>query len=147
MDSEIEERTAGGSTIADGVALVLDASAMVDLLVGAESAAAIRLRLLGGQLHTPAHFDAEVLSALGRLNRAGHLSAAAVSSLLPRVANARIHRHHVSQLLGGAWDRRGDLSLADALYVELAERLDAPIISTDDRLVAAAPRAENPTVG
>ena len=144
MDSESEERTVGGSTIADGEALVLDASAIVDLLVGADSAVRIRLRLLNSRLHAPAHFDAEVMSALGRLNRAGHLSAAAVSSLLPKVANARIHRHPVSKLLGGAWDRRGDLSLADALYVELAERLGATIVSTDDRLVAAVARAENP---
>ncbi|MXZ95562.1 MAG: type II toxin-antitoxin system VapC family toxin [Acidimicrobiaceae bacterium] len=127
--------------------MVLDASAMVDLLLGAESAVAKRVRLLSGQLHAPAHFDAEVLSALGRLNRGGHLSAAAVSSLLPRVANARIQRHPVGQLLGGAWDRRNELSLADALYVELAERLGASVISTDDRLVAAAPIAENPAIG
>lgn len=120
---------------------------MVDLLLGAPPALAIRLRLLGGQLHTPAHFDAEVLSALGRLSRADIVPAAAVPSMLPRVENARIQRHPVGPLLTGAWDRRGDLRLVDALYVELAESLDAPIISTDDRLVAAAPRAENPAVG
>lgn len=128
----------------DGNKLVLDASAMVDLLLGAPPALAIRLRLLGGQLHAPAHFDAEVLSALGRLSRADHVPAAAVPALLPSVENARIQRHPVGPLLTGAWDRRGDLRLVDALYVELAERLDAPIISTDDRFVAAAPRAENP---
>ena len=118
---------------------------MVDLLLGAPPAPAIRVRLLGGQLHTPAHFDADVLSALGRLSRADHVPAAVVSALLPRVENARIERHPVGPLLTGAWDRRGDLRLVDALYVELAERLNAPIISTDDRLVAAAPRAENPS--
>ena len=118
---------------------------MVDLLLGAPPAPAIRLRLLGGQLHTPAHFDAEVLSALGRLSRAAHVPAAVVRALLPRVENARIERHPVGPLLTGAWDRRGDLRMVDALYVELAERLNAPIISTDDRLVAAAPRAENPS--
>jgi len=143
LDSEVG--AARGPAVRSGEELVLDASAMVDLLVGAESAAAIRVRLLSGQLHAPAHFDAEVLSALGRLNRAGHLPAAVVSVLLPRVENARISRHPVSRLLGGAWDRRDELSLADALYVELAERLDASIISTDDRLVATALRAENPT--
>ena len=147
MDSETEARAVRGSAATDGEELVLDASAMVDLLLGDESAFAIRVRLLSGQIHAPAHFDAEVLSALGRLNRAGHLPAAVVSSLLPRVANARIQRHPVGQLLGGAWDRRNEVSLADALYVELADRLDASIISTDDRLVAAAPRAENPSVG
>lgn len=120
---------------------------MVDLLLGAPPAPAIRLRLMGRQLHTPAHFDAEVLSALGRLSRASLVSAAAVPSMLPRVENARIQRHPVGPLLTGAWDRRGDLRLVDALYVELAERLDAPIISTDDRLVAAEPRAENPAGG
>lgn len=147
MASDRGARVPGRSATADGNKFVLDASAMVDLLVGAPSALAIRLRLLGGQLHTPAHFDAEVLSALGRLSRADLVPAAAVPALLPRVENARIERHPVGPLLTGAWDRRGDLRLADALYVELAERLDAPIISTDDRLVAAAPRAENPAVG
>ncbi len=146
MGSESEARAAGGSATPDSEELVLDASAMIDLLLGAPSAATIRLRLLSSQLHAPAHFDAEVLTALGRLNRAGHLPAAMVSALLPRVENARIHRHPVSQLLGGAWDRRDELSLADALYFELAERLDVPIISTDDRLVATSPRAENPAV-
>ena len=68
-------------------------------------------------------------------------------ALLPRVENARIQRHPVEPLLTGAWDRRGDLRLVDALYVELAERLGAPVISTDDRLAAAAPRAENPAAG
>ena len=133
--------------IRGGEELVLDASAMVDLLLGADSAVLIRVRLLSGRLHAPAHFDAEVLSALGRLNRAGYLPAAVVSSLLPKVENALIRRHPVSQLLRGAWDRRDELSLADSLYVELAERLGAPIISTDDRLVATASRAENPAVG
>ena len=130
----------------DGNKLVLDASAIVDLLVGAPPAIAIRLRLLGGQLHAPAHFDAEVLSALGRLSRSDLIPSTVVPALLSRVENARIQRHPVGTLLTGAWDRRGDLRLVDALYVELAERLDAPIISTDDRLVAAAARAENPAV-
>ena len=146
MGSESEAGAANGSAIRGGEELVLDASAMVDLLLGAESAALIRVRLLSGQLHAPAHFDAEVLSALGRLNQAGHLPAAMVSSLLPRVENARVQRHPVGPLLAGAWSRRGELRLVDALYVELAERLDAPIISTDDRLVAATPGAENPAV-
>ena len=146
MASDAGAEVPGRSATEDGNKLVLDASAMVDLLLGAPPAPAIRLRLLGAQLHTPAHFDAEVLSALGRLSRASLVPAVAVPALLPRVENARIERHPVAPLLTGAWGRRGTLRLVDALYVELAERLDAPIISTDDRLVAAAARAENPAV-
>ena len=48
-------------------------------------------------------------------------------------------------LLTGAWNRRGNLRLVDALYVELAEQLDAPIITTDERLAATVPQAETPT--
>ena len=117
---------------------------MVDLLLNAPPASDVRLRLRGERLHAPAHFDAEVLSALGRLSRAGHLPAGAASALLQKVEHARIRRHPIGPLLTGAWDRRGDLRLVDALYVELAERLSATIISTDDRLVAAASQAENP---
>ena len=146
MASDSGALVPGRSATVDGNKFVLDASAMVDLLVGAPPALAIRLCLLGGELHTPAHYDAEVLLALGRLSRADLIPATVVPALLPRVQSARIQRHAVGPLLTGAWDRRGDLRLVDALYVELAERLDAPIISTDDRLVAAVPRAENPAV-
>jgi predicted nucleic acid-binding protein len=45
--------------------VVLDASAMVDLLTGEGTADPIRLRLRGTAIHVPAHFDAEVLSAVG----------------------------------------------------------------------------------
>jgi predicted nucleic acid-binding protein len=41
-------------------------------------------------------------------------------------------------LLGGAWRRRHHLSLADALYVELA-RLDTVVVTTDHRLSRATP--------
>jgi predicted nucleic acid-binding protein len=48
--------------------LVLDASAMVDLLVGSPQGVAIGARLRGHDLHVPAHFDAEVSSALAVLD-------------------------------------------------------------------------------
>ena len=128
-------------------ALVLDASAMVDLLVPTPSAPLLRRRLLDGTLHVPAHFEAEVLSALGRIHRGGHLSADQVASRLSDLADVPIRRHDLRTLLAGAWDRRGDLRPADALYVELAEQLDTPLITTDDRLASASPRAENPAAG
>ena len=99
----------------------------------------------GNELHAPAHFDAEVLSALGRLHRGGHLSPTDVSTRLELLQRLPIRRHQLPQLLTGAWDRRGNLRLVDALYVELAEQLNAPIITTDERLAATAPRAETPT--
>jgi predicted nucleic acid-binding protein len=42
-------------------ALVVDASAVVDFLVGSPLGAKVGECLSGSELHAPAHFDAEVL--------------------------------------------------------------------------------------
>lgn len=122
--------------------VIIDASAMVDLLVGSPIAGVIRDRLRGHELHAPGHFDAEVLSALGRLHRAGQLTARQTGARVTRVAAAPVDRHVLSTLLVGAWKRRHHLRLVDALYVELAEQLDAPIITTDRGMAAASRTAE-----
>ena len=122
--------------------VIVDASAMVDLLVGSTLAASIEDRLRGHELHVPSHFDAEVLSALGRLQRAGELTVRQVTSRLQRVAAAPIHRHLLAPLLVGAWKLRHNLRLVDALYVELADRLDALIVTTDAGFAAASPAAD-----
>jgi predicted nucleic acid-binding protein len=62
--------------------LVLDASAVVDLLLRNPNGEAVRAHLEGGELHTVAHLDAEVFSALARLHREGTLSADAVDARL-----------------------------------------------------------------
>jgi predicted nucleic acid-binding protein len=117
--------------------VVVDASAMVDLLLGNEVGGAVRRRLAGHALHAPAHLDAEVLSALGRLHRGGDLQAEEVESRLGDLAAAPIQRHDVSDLLVGAWSRRHQLRLADALYVQLAVVRDLPLVTTDRRLHSA----------
>ncbi len=47
-------------------------------------------------------------------------------------------RHPVSGLVLGAWARRDQPRLADALYVELAVSLGLSLITTDRRLHAAS---------
>jgi predicted nucleic acid-binding protein len=123
--------------------LIVDASAVIDLLLGTRRATAIQDRLRGHDLHVPAHFDAEVLSALGRLERAGHLRSSDAEERLDRVSAAPLERHPLAPLLSGAWQRRHNLRLVDALYVELAEHMGATIITVDARLAAAAPMAEH----
>jgi predicted nucleic acid-binding protein len=114
---------------------------MVDLLVGSSLAKTIEARLEGSELHVPSHFDAEVLSALGRLHRAGQLTARQVADRVELLASSPIGRHLLSPLLRGAWRRRENLRVVDALYVELASQLNAPIITTDRGLAAASRRA------
>ena len=122
---------------------VVDASAMVDMLVGSASAPNIERRLRGRELHAPAHFDAEVLSAIGRLERAGLMGASDAATRIGLVAEAPLERHPLAPLLGGAWHRRHNLRLVDALYVELADRLGARLVTVDAGLAAAAPMGEH----
>lgn len=120
--------------MAEPAEAVLDASALVDLLLGNEMGHAVHRRITGHGLHAPAHVDAEVLSAASRLHRAGALEAHDVEALLRRLAAAPIQRHPVAGLLVGAWSRRHNLRMADAVYVELATSLSLPLITTDRRL-------------
>ncbi len=128
------------STAADHV--VIDASAMVDLLAGTELAKAVAARLHGAVWHAPAHFDAEVLSALGRLQRTGGLTERSASDRIRRLSAAPITRHALPGLLAGAWSRRQSVRLTDALYCELASELSVPLVTTDLRLARAFPAAD-----
>ena len=130
-----------GRAVADRM-VVVDASVVVDLLAGTELAAAVARRLSGTVLHAPAHCEAEVLSALGRLQRAGELTVEEVDAAVAAVAAMPLTRHPLTALLPGAWARRGRLRLLDALYVELASQLDIVVVTTDHRLARATDRAE-----
>ena len=122
--------------------LVVDASAIVDVLAGTALGPAVTSRLRDQTLHAPAHFDAEVLSALGRLQRAGTLSVRQVGTRLERLQSAPIQRHLLAPLLNGAWRRRHNLRLVDALYAQLADDLGVALVTTDAGLSIAAVAGE-----
>ena len=123
--------------------LVVDASVVVDLVARTSGAPAVGARLRGSVWHAPGHLDAEVLSALGRLERAGRLEAVEAAEGLVALSELPIERHAVSPLVLGAWTLRNELRLVDGLYVELARQLGMRLITSDQRLArAAAPIAE-----
>ena len=122
--------------------VIVDASALVDVLIGTDHAAASRARLHDTAWHAPAHIDAEVLSALGRLARAGQLQPDEVTERLELLASMPMRREPLPPLLAGAWDRRGDVRLVDALYLELANQFQVRLVTTDQRLARATPLAE-----
>ena len=122
---------------------MLDTSAMVDLLTAQSTAELIRRRLHGCTVQVPAHFDAEVLSAVGQLCRAGELTEEDASELLGALRRAPFARL-LQGLIDGAWSRRHTHRVVDALYVELAEQLHVPLITTDTRLANSYPQAELP---
>lgn len=116
---------------------------MVDYLVDSPLASQISARIMGSDINVPAHFDAEVLSALGRLQSGGNLSDVEVAERVALTAQAPFRRHLLAPLLSGAWALHHNVRLVDALYIELANQLDARIITTDSGLASAFHAAEH----
>lgn len=99
-----------------------------------------RLDVPGQALAAPNLLDFEVASAVRRkLLRAEirHEQAAAAIGLLERL---RVTRYPNSALLLRSWELRDRLTIYDAAYVALAERLAVPLVTLDARLQRAAAR-------
>lgn len=116
---------------------VVDAATVVDLICDLPAAEPYRHHLAtANTVAAPAHLDAEVLSALGRLKRAGHLTQEADRLEALRIFAAR--RWPLRPLLAVAWALTDRIAVRDALYVALAVSLDATLVSSDGRLRRAA---------
>ncbi len=92
----------------------------------------------GDALFAPAHLDAEVVSALRGLARRNPLLEAATPEALRHLAGFPIRRMPLAPLLLRMWELRHNVTPYDAAYVALAERLRAPLVTCDAKLVAAA---------
>jgi predicted nucleic acid-binding protein len=125
------------------VTLVLDASAVLDLLLRNDRGEQLRRGLTlraNEDMVTVAHLDAEVFSGLARPHRAGEIEAKEVSFLLRRLGDMVIARMPItSELLEAAWDMRDNIAARDGLYVAMAQALGAELVTTDDRLANAVP--------
>lgn len=118
--------------------LVLDASAGFELLVDSERGEAIQAKLPSGATWwVPEHYFVETASVLRRAELSGVLSGAEALDAFDRLRRSRLSRAAVRPLLPAAWRWRGNLTIADALYVVLAEVLDATLVTGDLRLAAA----------
>jgi predicted nucleic acid-binding protein len=119
--------------------IVLDASAMVDLLVGdAAATSELRARLRGeSAVHVPHVLDVEVVSGLRRQVLRGRLDARNARRALRRFGVLPLVRWSHTPLLGRALALRDRLSAADAMYVALAEGLGATLLTRDARMARA----------
>jgi predicted nucleic acid-binding protein len=79
----------------------------------------------------------EVTQALRRLVRTGDVSAERAAEAIVDLADLDLYRHPPLGLLPRAWKLRENVTAYDAMYVALAEALDAPIVTCDMRLANA----------
>jgi predicted nucleic acid-binding protein len=118
--------------------VVLDAAALLDLLVARDFGFIVEPRVSGAQLHASAHVEAAVWSGLRRLERDGVLGSSACEMYLASLRAAPLERHPVSEVLERAWRRRHATWLVDVLSFELAISLGATLVTTDPRMADAA---------
>ncbi|HEY0949533.1 type II toxin-antitoxin system VapC family toxin [Nocardioides sp.] len=103
----------------------------------AAAAVADRFRDPEVTVHAPSLLGVEVAGVLRGLVRAGDTTATRASVALDDLDAADIALHDPTPLLQRVWDLRDDLTTYDAVYVALAEVLDATLVTTDVRIAKA----------
>ena len=123
--------------------LVVDASAITELVLGRPAGRAVekRLRDYDFDLHAPHLLDVEVLSALRRVVATGDASPERAGEAVADLLDLPLERYPHDGLAPRIWNLRENFSAYDATYVALAEVITgdgAPLLTADARLARAA---------
>jgi predicted nucleic acid-binding protein len=120
--------------------IVVDASALIEVLLRTPAAGAVESHLFapGQTLHAPHLIDVEVAQVIRRYAAGGEIDAERGRSALDDLADLRMQRYPHEVLLPRVWALRHNFTAYDAVYVALAEALDAVLLTRDHRLADAA---------
>ncbi|MFN0090347.1 MAG: type II toxin-antitoxin system VapC family toxin [Acidimicrobiales bacterium] len=125
----------------DPAAVVLDASAVIEIILATPTAREIARSCTGKILNAPAHLDLECVGVIAALVRKARLTVGEAEQALARLSAARVDRWALTSLTATAWAARTNLSVADAYYHALAVRLDAELHTCDQALADHTPGA------
>ncbi len=118
--------------------LVVDASCVVELLLHGPADEEIARRISGDpDMAAPHVVDVEVLGVIRRARLLGQLDATAAALAVEDLCSWPAERYGHRLLLRRAWELRHSVRGWDAMYVALAEALDAPLLTRDARLSSA----------
>lgn len=123
--------------------IVIDASALLEVLLRTPSGQAVETRLFEEPrhtLHAPHLLDVEVAQVLRRYATMGEIDDQRGTEALADLADFPIRRYPHDFLLTRVWTLRNNFTAYDAVYVALAEALNARLLTRDQRLVAAVHR-------
>lgn len=115
---------------------VVDASSTVAYLLG-EGTESERAAILGGA-HAPGLVDVETTQTLRGLVRGSKVGVDVAERARTELGELSVRRHPDTALLARAWELRDVCSTYDALYVALAEALDATLVTRDAKLARSA---------
>ncbi len=124
--------------------LVVDASCLYEVVAATELAPRIARHLTADEDQFAPHLiDVEVFGVIRRHHQLGHLDGTAARLAIDDLRDWPGERISHTPLLARAWELRTTVRGPDAMYVALAEVLDAPLLTTDARLSRApGPRCE-----
>jgi predicted nucleic acid-binding protein len=120
--------------------IVIDASALVELLVGGTPRAAklaVRIAHPLESLHAPHLIDLEIVSVLRGLEARKQVSPQAAAQAIADLIALDLVRYPHDTLVPRAWQLRGNLTAYGAAYIALAENLAVPLVTCDGKLAAA----------
>lgn len=116
--------------------IVLDASALVELILGSAVGRRVAMRIADPalSLHVPHLADVEVAQVLRRYAGGRDIADAVAANALADFRALDLQRHAHEPLLDRVWALRRNVTAHDAVYVALAEVLDAVLLTCDGRL-------------
>jgi predicted nucleic acid-binding protein len=119
--------------------IVLDASAVIELVLNTRNGSLVGERISdpGESLHAPHLLSVEVAEVVRRYVAADSIGAEVGEAALADLATLDIARYEHEPLLPRVWELRANLTAYDAVYLALAEVLDAPLVTFDARLGTA----------
>ena len=119
--------------------IILDASAAIEWLIRTQTGIKIDKRIFSPQvpLHAPHLLDVEVAQVLRRYVRDKTITAQRGQEALEDLGDLPLNRYPHDFLIPRVWELRATLTAYDAIYVALAELLDAPLLTCDGRIASA----------
>ena len=120
--------------------IVLDASAAIEWLLQSPAGIKIDKRIASRSqsLHAPHLLDVEVAQVLRRYVREKTITAQRGQEALEDLAGLPLDRYPHDFLIPRIWQLRATLTAYDAVYVALAELLDAPLLTCDAKIASAS---------
>lgn len=119
--------------------IVIDASAMLEVLLRTPGAKAVEARLFAPRqtVHAPHLIDIEAAQVIRRYAANGDIDDVRGRTAIADLADFPMQRYPHDILLPRIWGLRNNLTAYDAVYVALAEALGAPLVTRDQRLASA----------
>lgn len=120
--------------------VVADASALVEYLLRTAPSESVRkvIEAEATDIHVPALCDVEVVSALRSALASRRLTEARAFEALETYLDLPLTRSGHEWFVVRMLELRANFSAYDAVYVALAEKLAAPLLTGDDRLARSA---------